>query len=126
MLRKFNASALPAPQFYSHAAEASGAERIVFVSGQIGAMADGTIADGIDNQTRRAVANLKAVLAEAGMNFADIAKFTFYLTDPANFDGFAQNAVDLIQSPPAATTLVYVKALAAPNMLVEIEAIAVK
>jgi len=126
MLRKFNPTGGTPPQFYSHGAEISGAQRIVFVSGQVGALADGAFAEGITAQTQAAVANLKAVLAAADMTVADVAKFTFYLTDPANFDGFAAGAVELIQSPPAATTLVYVKALAAPNMLVEIEAVAAK
>lgn len=126
MPRKFNPPGAPAPAFYSHGAEVAAGQRMVFVSGQVGVLPDGKLADGIVEQTRTAVANLKAVLAAADMTPADVAKFTFYLTDEKNFDGFAQGAVELIQSPPAATTLVYVRALASPAMLVEIEAVAAK
>lgn len=125
MLRKFNPEGMSAPPFYSHGAEVSGAQRLLFVSGQVGTT-DGVLAEGIAAQATAAVRNLRAVLAGAEMDAGDIAKLTIYLTDPANFDGFAGAAASLIAQPPAATTLVYVKALASPDMLVEIEAVAAK
>ncbi len=64
--------------------------------------------------------------AAAGMTLDNVTKYTIYLTDQSHFDGFAQGAAGLLASPPAAATMVYVKALAAQDMLVEIEAIAAK
>jgi len=126
MLRKFNPEGGSALPFYSHGAEVSGQARLLFVSGQVGVGPDGQLAEGIAEQTRIAVENLQRVLGAADMTVADVAKFNFYLTDPANFDGFARAAAALIASPPAATTLIYVKALAEPRMLVEVEALAAK
>lgn len=126
MLRKFNPEGGSSPPFYSHGAEVSAGAKLLFISGQVGVRADGSLAEGIEEQARLAVENLKRVLEGAGMTTADVAKYTFYLTDPADFDGFARAAAGLIASPPAATTLLYVKALASPDMKVEIEAVAAR
>jgi len=39
------------------------------------------------------------------MGFADIVKYTIYLTDPARFDGFVSAAAKLTSPPPAAMLL---------------------
>lgn len=109
---------------YSHGMEAAGFKRMLFVSGQVGAGADGSVPAGVADQARNAGANLNAVLAEAGMTNANLAKVTIYLTDAAHLPEFMAGAVAL-PSPPPATTLLIVKALADPSLLVEIEAIAV-
>ncbi|HRP78247.1 MAG TPA: RidA family protein [Aquamicrobium sp.] len=124
MSRKFNPEGVPAPGFYSHGVEIVSPQRLVFVAGQVGVRADGSVAEGIGEQARVAVANLNAVLAAAGMDGSNIVKSTIYLTDESLMDGFAAAAGPLLPSPPPATTLVYVKALASPALLVEIEAVA--
>lgn len=126
MPRKFNPEGMGAPAFYSHGAEVEAGARMVFVSGQVGVGADGSVAEGIGEQTKVATENLRAVLAAAGMDVADIVKSTIYLTDESNFEGFAAAGAPMLSSPPAATTLIYVKALASPALLVEIEAVAAR
>jgi enamine deaminase RidA (YjgF/YER057c/UK114 family) len=126
MIRKFNPSGVSAPQFYSHGVELISPQRMLLVSGQVGVQPDGSVAEGIADQTRVALANLQTVLAGAGMEMSDIVKSTIYLTDENLFEGFAEAGAPLVSSPPAATTLIYVKALASPALLVEIEAIAAK
>ena len=126
MPRKFNPEGFPAPAFYSHGVEVEASSRMLFVSGQVGVKPDGSLGADIGEQTRAAITNLTAVLAGAGMEPADIVKTTIYLTDETNFEGFAAAGASMLASPPSATTLVYVKALASPAMLVEIEAIAAR
>ena len=126
MLRKFNPEGAPAPAFYSHGVEVVSPQRMVFVAGQVGVRADGTVPEGIAEQTRVAIDNLKAVLAGAEMDVSDIVKSTIYLTDESLMEGFAAAGGGLLPSPPPATTLLYVKALASPALLIEIEAIAAK
>jgi enamine deaminase RidA (YjgF/YER057c/UK114 family) len=126
MLRKFNPEGASAPAFYSHGAEVAAGARLLFVAGQVGQRADGSVPESIGEQAQVAAENLKGVLAGAGMTFADVAQYRIYLTDPADFDGFAQAAAALLSSPPPAITLLYVKALASPALKVEIEAVAAK
>jgi enamine deaminase RidA (YjgF/YER057c/UK114 family) len=126
MLRKFNPEGVQAPPFYSHGVEVISPQRMLFISGQVGVRRDGSVAEGIAEQTRVAMENLLAVLADARMDASDIVKSTIYLTDESLFEGFAAAGAPLLSSPPAATTLVYVKALASPALLVEIEAVAAK
>jgi 2-iminobutanoate/2-iminopropanoate deaminase len=126
MIRKFNPGGVIAPQFYSHGVEVISPQRMLFVSGQVGVRSDGSVADGIGEQTRVALHNLQAVLAAAEMDMSDIVKSTIYLTDESLFGGFAEAGAPIVSSPPPATTLVYVKALASPALLVEIEAVAAK
>ena len=126
MLRPFNPPGLPVSPAYSHGVEARGFERMVFVSGQVGRRSDGTTAIGMADQTRVAIDNLILVLADAGMTLADIAKLTIFLTDETQLDAFRAVRQAALPTPPPATSLVIVKALASPDFLVEIEAIAVR
>lgn len=124
MSRKFNPKGVTPPAFYSHGVEVVSPQRLVFVAGQVGVRPDGSVAEGIAEQTRVAIGNLNTVLAEAGMDGSNIVKSTIYLTDESLMEGFVAAGGPLLPSPPPATTLVYVKALASPALLVEIEAVA--
>ncbi len=126
MRAHINPPGFPVSPAYSHAVEVKAPGRTVYVSGQVGIGADGRLGNGVGEQAVAAVANLNAVLAAAGMTASDIVKTTIYLTDAANMEGFVAAAGPGLPQPPPATTLVIVKALAAPDMLVEIEAIAVQ
>ncbi len=117
-------SGYPTNPAYSQGLLVSAPRRTLYVSGQVGIGPDGRPADGIAAQTRATVHHVNAVLAEAGMTAANIAKLTIYLTDAANLPGFMEAAAGSLPTPPPATTLLIVKALAMPDLLIEIEAIA--
>lgn len=124
MLTAINPTALPTPPFLSQGMEASGT-RTLYISGQVGVDSRGNVGRDIGEQARFAIANLNAVLAEAGMTNANLAKITIYLTDESLMGGFMEAGAGTLPSPPPATTLLIVKALAAPGLLIEIEGIAV-
>ncbi|WP_439814044.1 RidA family protein [Zavarzinia sp. CC-PAN008] len=126
MLRKFNPDGASTPNFYSHGVEVPAGARLLFIAGQVGQGADGAIPPDMAGQAALAVANLKAVLAGAGMGVEDVVKYTIYLTDEAMVPDFLGAAAALLSSPPPATTLLFVKALASPALFVEIEAVAAK
>ena len=126
MLKKFNPASSTQPPQFSHGVEATSFQKILFVSGQVGALSDGTIVDGIEAQARQAYKNIIAVLSDAGMSINDVAKFTVFLTDEQYGPDFRKVRTEFLPSPPPASTLVIVKALATPAILVEIEAIALK
>ena len=123
MLRALNPPSVPGPPFLSRGIEATGT-RTLYVSGQVGVGPQGPGKD-IGEQTKLAIANLNAVLAEGGMTSGNIAKLTIYLTDPASVPGFVEAGAGTLPMPPPATTLLIVAGLATPELLIEIEAIAV-
>jgi 2-iminobutanoate/2-iminopropanoate deaminase len=125
MLQMINPAGSAPQAPYSQGALATGATRTLYISGQVGVDAQGNMGKDIGEQALIAVANLNAVLAESGMTTANLAKVTIYLTDDSLIGGFMEAAGSGLPSPPPATTLLVVKALAAPPLLVEIEAIAV-
>ena len=125
MLTAINPNSEFAPTTYSQAIEAKGFERLLFISGQVGITPEGHVAEGIEAQTQTAIANLNAVLKEAGLEGSNIAKMTIFLTDGSLFEPFIAAATPTLPNPPPATTLVIVKGLAMPELLVEVEAIAV-
>lgn len=126
VLTKFNPASSTQPPQFSHGVEATAFQKILFVSGQVGARSDGTIVDGIEAQARQAYNNIVAVLIGSGMTLDDVAKFTVYLTDEQYAPAFRKVRAEFLPSPPPASTLVIVKALGTPAIFVEIEAIAIK
>lgn len=73
---------------YSQAVEAAG---LLFVSGQLPLdPANGELEADVTRATARCLSNLSAILGEAGLTLADVAKTTVYLSDMANFQ--AMNA----------------------------------
>ena len=127
-----NPSALPQPDVYRQVAVASGA-RTVYLSGQVARTAAGTPvgAGDLAAQVEQAFVNVAAGLDAVGASFADLAKLTVYVVDwaPAKMaelgDGAGRAAARLGVPPLAAMTMIGIAALAEPDLLVEIEAIAV-
>ena len=98
---------------------------MIFASGQLGLNPDtGKLQEGIEAQTRQALANLAAVLEAAGAGMDDVVKTTIFLVDLGEFA--TVNAIygtAFGDAPPARST-VQVAALPLGGF-VEIEAIAV-
>ena len=100
--------------------------RMVFVSGQVPIdPATGTLVPGgIREQTRRAIANLEAILVAAGASLTSVVKTTVFLADLGDFAEMnAVYSVFFSYSPPARST---VEAARLPrDVSVEIDCIAV-
>jgi 2-iminobutanoate/2-iminopropanoate deaminase len=109
---------------YSQAIEHGG---LVFCSGQIGLdpKTGRLVPGGIEAETRRALENLREVLAEAGLALGDIVKTTIFLADLSDFDVVNRIYGEHLSAPyPARST---VQAAALPRRArVEIEAIAIR
>jgi reactive intermediate/imine deaminase len=99
---------------------------VIFVSGQGALSADGEVvgAGDFQAQTRQALENLRTVLEAAGASMESIVKLTVYVTDAANVFDFTRIKGEFIQGPQPASTAVAVAALALPDMMIEVEAIA--
>ena len=99
---------------------------LLFISGQIPVNpADGTIPEGIKAQTAQSIANIKAILAEAGMTFDNVVKTTVFLSDMNNFVAMNEVYAENFTAPFPARSAVAVKDLP-KQVLVEIETIASK
>ena len=108
---------------YSQAIAAGG---LVFLSGQIGLdPATGTLVGGtVEDETRRVLENLRAVLAGAGLESDAVVRTTVYLTDLADFPRVNQVYAEFFRAPFPARATVQVAALPR-GARVEIDAIAV-
>jgi 2-iminobutanoate/2-iminopropanoate deaminase len=125
-MKVHNPPTVHAAPTYSHGVEVPPNARWLYVSGQVGAGRDSKPLEGIEAQTNQAFANIKAILASAGMSFTDVVKMTVYLIHEDLLDGFrAARSAHLGDHRPAAT-LVIARRLAQPGWLVEIEVIAAK
>ena len=123
-----NPAGVGAPSNYTHVVASSGGS-IVFISGQIGMDAAGNIAgDTLGAQGTQVFENLKVCLASVGATFENVLKLTTFVVnykpELRPIIGKARSAFFEGMEPPA-STLVGVSALAAPEWLIEIEAIAV-
>jgi len=79
--------------------------------------------DTIEEQTRRTLENIKAILEAGGASMRDVVKVTVIITDLANFRPMNEVYKSFFYEPfPARIT--YGAGLALPGMLVEIDAIA--
>ncbi len=99
---------------------------LVFTSGQLARGGDGAIvAGGIEAQAERCLANLVAVLADAGCTPADVVKVTAWLTD-AGFGAAFNAAYARVFGEPFPARSTVVSALLAPGALIEVEAVALR
>jgi enamine deaminase RidA (YjgF/YER057c/UK114 family) len=112
----------PFRTIYTHAREVPPGTRQLYVSGQFGVSPDGVMRPEFSAQLEQAMDNVEALLAAAGMDKADMAKATFFLTRPEDLPALGDTrrrrwAV----AEPAAVTVIVVAALARPDALVEVE-----
>jgi enamine deaminase RidA (YjgF/YER057c/UK114 family) len=116
------------PKGYANGVAASG--RQVFVAGMIGWDGDGRFhTDDMAGQVRQALANVMAVLAEAGARPEHIVRMTWYVTDKREYLAASREIGaayrELIGSFSVAMTAVQVAALIEDRAKVEIEVTAV-
>jgi 2-iminobutanoate/2-iminopropanoate deaminase len=95
----------------------------VFTAGQVAFDEAGEVVEGgIEEQTRRALENVRACLEAAGCTLDDVVKVTAFLADLGEFAGYNDVYREFFDEPyPARTS---VQAGLPPGILVEIEAVA--
>ena len=125
MLKKHNPSTIsPAFSSYSLAVEAPAQARWLHISGQVGVAPDGGLAEGPEAQMETAFQNILAILGSAGMGPHDLVKVTVFLTRSEDIGLYRQVRDRMLAGATPASTLLVISALANPDWLVEIEAIA--
>lgn len=127
-----NPEGLPQPEVYRQVGVAVGT-RSVFVAGQVARTAAGEpVGTGdLAAQVEQAYSNVVTALEAAGATFADVAKLTIYVVDwtPDKMAALGAGVQRVVQrlgiDPVKPITLVGVAALGEPDLLVEVDAVAV-
>ena len=123
--RAINPSSVVSPAGpYSQAVAAHGHGTWLHIAGQIGVDIDGGLATGFEAQARQAWSNLVAILEASGMEVADLVKVTTYLVDQSDTALLGAVRGAFLGDARPASTLVVVQALAHPDWLFEVEAVA--
>ncbi|MQM27902.1 RidA family protein [Glycomyces albidus] len=108
---------------YVNGLEVRGAERMLFVSGQIPQDREGRVPEDIEAQCRLAWSNLTAVLREAGMDVSNLVKVTTFLSDRAHAEVNSAVRREVLGGHEPALTVI-ITGIWDPAWLIEIEAIA--
>ncbi len=124
-----NPGTLVAPRGFSHGVTFSGGSRPLFLAGQVGWDGAGQMtSDRLDDQFDQALANLLAVVAEAGGTPSSIGKLTIFVTDCSEYIAARKTIGERyrrrMNGHYPAMMLVEVKALLEPGARVEIEGLA--
>ena len=98
--------------------------KMVFISGQGGAAADGTMPPDFSAQAKNTFENIRRCLELAGANFNDVVKINYYVTSMENTAELRRVRAQYLNmaNPPAATL---VQAGLGSGLLLEVEAIAI-
>jgi len=107
---------------YTHQIELSDAERLLVLSGQVGAHPDGSVPSDPLDQLEVAWDNVERNLQAAGMQVEDLVKVTFYLVGDMDAGRRRDLLARRLGGHQPCMTLLFVAALAAPHLKVEIDA----
>ncbi len=99
---------------------------LIFISGQAAVADDGSIV-GVGDfmaQARHSVGKLERILQTAGSSLDQVVKVTIFVTDMSYFPQVVELRQEVFTAPYPADTLCEVSALAYPELMFEIEAVA--
>jgi enamine deaminase RidA (YjgF/YER057c/UK114 family) len=111
---------------YSHTAVVPAGTELVFIAGQVGMAVDGAVPATFAEQAELTFQNLRACLAAHQLDVDAVVKLSVFLLPGQDFQVLRQIRERHFGTHRPASTTVYVPALAAPALLLEVEAVAVK
>lgn len=111
---------------YSHAVLVPAGADLLFASGQLGVGPDDLVPAEVEAQCVLCFENVGAILAAADMTFADVVRFTGFVTDRAHFPIYGAVRGRYVAGDAFASTLVIVSGFTRPDFLVEVEVTAAR
>ena len=127
MNRFINPSAIAPPLgAYTHAVDAPAGARWLHISGQVGIAPDESVPEDFASQAHLAWRNLIAILEESGMGIEDLVHVNHWLTNQDDFPTYATVRSEYLGDARPASTLMIVKDLVRPGLLIEVGAVAAK
>ena len=121
-----DAVAVPLKPYYSNCVR-SDAGPLLWISGQVALDKDGKLLGEGDlrAQAVQVLENIKAILADSDASMDDIVKVTVYVTDIRAFNDIADIREKYFPKDGPSSVICEVSALAWPEFMIEIEAVAV-
>ena len=100
---------------------------LIFVSGQVSFNENRTVVGqgDIKVQTKQVFSNIETLLNSTGAQMSDVAKITAYLINSEDYPIYTLVRSQSFPNPGPASATVIVKQLVDPELLVEVEAIAI-
>ncbi len=125
-IERFAAPGVYDPPGYSQGVSVKGAGEILFLSGQVAYDERGGVLHRGDfkAQAREALRAMKALIESRGGTMASVVKLTWFVTDVRYRADLLPVREEFFGAKTPASTLVQVSALAHPDWLIEIEAVA--
>jgi enamine deaminase RidA (YjgF/YER057c/UK114 family) len=117
-------SIAPPSSAYAHGVSAPVNARWLHISGQVGLNDDGTLAGDAEAQMETCWHRIFMILEDAGMTKTNIVKVTVFITDAGLVSTYRAVRDRRLEGHLTASSLLVVSALADPEWLVEIEAVA--
>lgn len=126
IVRHVNPTTLPKPTGYTHVVEVAGG-RTLYVSGQVAMDKAGAVVGKGDlkAQTRQVFENLKSALAASEATLDHVVKITVFMTDVSEIQTFRDVRSSYFTKELPASSLVQVVRLVRPELMIEIEAVAI-
>ncbi len=127
MLKRFTPDGIAAPfSNYSHGVVVPPGMRVLFLAGQVGITADGTVPDDPAEQSDLAFSNMLAIMAAEGLGPEDLVEVTAYVVGAEHLATVRAAREKALGDIAPASTMIFVSALAAPSMMIEVKGIAAK
>ncbi|KEO81194.1 RidA family protein [Tumebacillus flagellatus] len=126
-VKYINPETMPPTFGYTHVVEVRNA-RTIYVSGQVALNQEGELvgAGDLAAQTKQVFENIQSALEAADVQFHDVVKLTFFMTDIAQMPVVREIRDQYINTAnPPASSAVEIRKLIRDDLLIEIEAIAV-
>lgn len=110
---------------FSHAVRARELKDLLVISGQVGIDEQTRVVEGFDAQCRLAFQSIARIVEQAGGTMANIIKVNAYFCDISKLPDYEKVLAEYFPDGAyPAQTVIEVKSLALPNLLLEIEALA--
>jgi 2-iminobutanoate/2-iminopropanoate deaminase len=112
---------------YSPAVIIEGAAKTIWLAGHTGAADDSgkSLAGDFDAQCRQTFRNIEKTLAEAGATLADLVTMTVFLIDARHTTRMTELRTEILGKDFAASAAITVAGFARPEMMIEIQGVAV-
>jgi 2-iminobutanoate/2-iminopropanoate deaminase len=112
---------------YNHCVRVSGPGTTLYLAGQLARDAEGrTVGVGdIRAQTEQVILNIQKILRAEGADLENLVKVTVFVTDMRHFDAISEVRRRYFTGDLPASTIVEVSKLAQPDLMIEIEGVAV-